>query len=82
MSRVFGELYEEDPDGEVTRGDILSNFKDCENEEVCQLIERYELTNFRSKVYRSFIDYARTRASRESMLHGGLVLKGIAMKRS
>ena len=80
MSRVFDELYEEDPYGEVSRSDILSHFKDCENEEVCQLIERYDLANFRSKGYRAFIDYARTRASRERMLHGGLILNGIAMK--
>lgn len=80
MSRIFDELFDEDPDGEVSRAEILSHFKDCENPEVCQLIERYDLTNFRSKGYRAFIDYARTRASRERILHGGLVLSGIAMK--
>ena len=81
MVRVFDELYVEDPDGEVSRPEIFEHFKDCKDPEICQLIERYNLANFRSKGYRAFIDYARTRASRERMLHGGLILSGIAMKK-
>ena len=81
MPRIFDELYEEDPDGEVTRADILSHFGDCENDEICQLIDRYDLTNIHSKGYRAFIDYARTRATRERNVRGGyLALSGITMK--
>lgn len=81
MPRIFDELYEEDPDGEVTRADILAHFGDCENDEICQLIERYDLKNFHSKGYRAFIRYARSRSTRERNVQGGyLALSGISMK--
>lgn len=81
MPRIFDELYDEDPDGEVTRSEILAHFGDCENDEICQLIERFDLKNFHSKGYRAFIDYARSRATRERNVQGGyLALSGISMK--
>ena len=81
MPRIFDELYEEDPDGEVTRAEILAHFGDCENDEICQLIERFDLRNCHSRGYRAFIDYARSRATRERNVQGGyLVLSGISMK--
>ena len=80
MARVFDELYEESPDSEVTRAQILQHFKGCENDEISQLIVRHDLTNCRSKGYRAFIDYARKRAKREKMVHGNYVLIGISMK--
>lgn len=81
MPRIFDELYEEDPDGEVTRAEILAHFGDCENDEICQLIERFDLKNCHSKGYRAFIDYARSRATRERNVQGGyLALSGISMK--
>ena len=81
MPRIFDELYDEDPDGEVTRAEILAHFGDCENDEICQLIERFDLKNCHSKGYRAFIDYARTRATRERNVQGGyLSLSGISMK--
>ncbi len=80
MSRVFAELYEEDPDGEVSRAEILAHFKDCENDEILALIDKYDLTNCRSKGYRAFIDYARSRARRERMINGAPVLVGICMQ--
>ena len=81
IPRVFNELYDEDPDGEVTRAEILAHFGDCENDEICQLIERFDLKNFHSKGYRAFIDYARSRAIRERNVQGGyLALSGISMK--
>ena len=82
MARVFDELYEESPDSEVTRAQILQHFKGCENDEISQLIENYDLKNCRSKGYRAFIDYARKRAQREKMVHGNYVLIGISMKPS
>ena len=81
MPRIFDELYDEDPDGEVTRSEILAHFGDCENDEICQLIERFDLKNHHSKGYRAFIDYARSRATRERNVQGGyLALSGISMK--
>ena len=81
MPRIFNELYEEDPDGEVTRAEILAHFGDCENDEICQLIERFDLKNCHSRGYRAFIDYARSRATRERNVQGGyLALSGISMK--
>ena len=81
MPRIFDELYEEDPDGEVTRAEILAHFGDCENDEICQLIERFDLENCHSKGYRAFIDYARSRSTRERNVQGGyLALSGISMK--
>ena len=81
MPRIFDELYDEDPDGEVTRAEILAHFGDCENDEICQLIERFDLKNCHSKGYRAFIDYARSRATRERNVQGGyLALSGISMK--
>ena len=81
MPRIFDELYDEDPDGEVTRSEILAHFGDCENDEICQLIERFDLKNRHSKGYRAFIDYARSRATRERNVQGGyLALSGISMK--
>ena len=81
MPRIFDELYDEDPDGEVTRAEILAHFDDCENDEICQLIERFDLKNCHSKGYRAFIDYARKRATRERNVQGGyLALSGISMK--
>lgn len=81
MPRIFDELYEEDPDGEVTRAEILAHFGDCENDEICQLIERFDLKNCHSKGYRAFINYARSRATRERSVQGGyLALSGISMK--
>ena len=81
MPRIFDELYDEDPDGEVTRSEILAHFGDCENDEICQLIERFDLKNCHSKGYRAFIDYARSRATRERNVQGGyLALSGISMK--
>lgn len=81
MPRIFDELYDEDPDGEVTRSEILAHFGDCENDEICQLIERFDLKNSHSKGYRAFIDYARSRATRERNVQGGyLALSGISMK--
>ena len=81
MPRIFDELYDEDPDGEVTRAEILAHFGDCENDEICQLIERFDLKNFHSKGYRAFIDYARSRSIRERNVQGGyLALSGISMK--
>ena len=80
MARVFDELYEEIPDREVTRAQIMQHFKGCENDEICQLIVRYDLTNCRSKGYRAFIDYARKRAKREKTVSGNYVLVGITMK--
>ena len=81
MPRIFDELYEEDSDGEVTRAEILAHFDDCENDEICQLIERFDLKNCHSKGYRAFIDYARSRATRERNVQGGyLALSGISMK--
>ena len=80
MARVFDELYEESPEGEVTRVRIMQHFKGCGNDEICQLIVRYDLTNCRSKGYRAFIDYARKRAKREKTVSGNCVLVGITMK--
>ena len=81
MPRIFDELYDEDPDGEVTRAEILAHFGDCENDEICQLIERFDLRNCHSKGYRAFIDYARSRSTRERNVQGGyLALSGISMK--
>ena len=81
MPRIFDELYDEDPDGEVTRSEILAHFGDCENDEICRLIERFDLKNRHSKGYRAFIDYARSRATRERNVQGGyLALSGISMK--
>ena len=81
MPRIFDELYDEDPDGEVTRAEILAHFDDCENDEICQLIERFGLKNCHSKGYRAFIDYARSRSTRERNVQGGyLALSGISMK--
>ena len=81
MPRIFDELYDEDPDGEVTRAEILAHFGDCENDEICQLIERFDLKNCHSKGYRAFIDYARSRATRERNVQGGyLALSGISIK--
>ena len=81
IPRIFDELYDEDPDGEVTRAEILAHFDDCENDEICQLIERFDLKNCHSKGYRAFIDYARSRATRERNVQGGyLALSGISMK--
>ena len=81
MPRIFDELYDEDPDGEVTRAEILAHFGDCENDEICQLIERFDLKNCHSKGYRAFIDYARSRSTRERNVQGGyLALSGISMK--
>lgn len=81
IPRIFDELYEEDPNGEVTRAEILAHFGDCENDEICQLIERYDLKNCHSRGYRAFIDYARSRATRERNVLGGyLALSGISMK--
>ena len=81
MPRIFDELYDEDPDGEVTRAEILAHFGDCENDEICQLIERFDLKNCHSRGYRAFIDYARSRATRERNVQGGyLALSGISMK--
>ena len=80
MARVFDELYEESPDREVTRAQIMQHFKGCENDEICQLIVRHDLTNCRSKGYRAFIDYARKRAKREKTVSGNYVLVGISMK--
>ena len=80
IARVFDELYEESPDREVTRAQIMSHFKGCENDEICQLIVRYDLTNCRSKGYRAFIDYARKRAKREKTVSGNYVLVGLSMK--
>ena len=81
MPRIFDELYDEDTDGEVTRAEILAHFGDCKNDEICQLIERFDLKNFHSKGYRAFIDYARSRSIRERNVQGGyLALSGISMK--
>ena len=80
IARVFDELYEESPDREVTRAQIMSHFKGCENDEIRQLIVRYDLTNCRSKGYRAFIDYARKRAKREKTVSGNYVLVGLSMK--
>ena len=82
MARVFDELYEESAYREVTRAQILQHFNGCENDEISQLIVRYDLKNCRSKGYRAFIDYARKRAQREKMVHGNYVLIGISMKPS
>ena len=80
MARVFDELYEESPDREVTRAQIIQHFNGCENDEICQLIVRHDLKNCRSKGYRAFIDYARKRAKREKTVSGNYVLVGISMK--
>ena len=80
MARVFDELYEESPDREVSRAQIIQHFKSCENDEICQLIVRHDLNNCHSKGYRAFIDYARKRAKREKTASGHYVLVGISMK--
>lgn len=80
LERVFDELYDVDPNGEVSRGDILKHFGDCENPEVQDLIDSYILTKPQSKGYRTFIEIARGKARREFFRDGSQILSGIAMK--
>ena len=80
FEKIFDELYDVAPYGEVTRGDILKHFGDCENDEVSSLIERYDLTNCRSKGYRAFIDHLRSKARRERHANGTTILVGLSMK--
>ena len=80
LERIFDELYDVDPNGEVSRGDILKHFGDCENPEVQDLIESYNLTKPQSKGYRAFIEIARGKAKRQFYRDGLQYMSGISMK--
>ena len=82
LERIFDLLFYVDPNGEVTRGDILKHLRDCKNPEVRDLIESYNLTTPQSKGYRAFIEIARGKAKRQFYRDGSQYMSGIASRSS
>ena len=80
FERIFNALYEIDPFSELTRGEILSHFYDSGDTEIEYLVDWYDLPNCRSKGYRAFIDFLRSKSRRERHVDGGKVLVGLKMK--
>lgn len=84
---IFDELFFVNPDGEVSRGDILkqlemrSNPKLSNDVVVKNLIDSYNLTKVQSKGYRAFIEIARRKARREFFRDGSPILSGISLRK-
>ena len=84
---IFDELFFVNPDGEVSRGDILkqlemrSNPKLSNDAIVKNLIDSYNLTKVQSKGYRAFIEIARRKARREFFRDGSPILSGISLRK-
>ena len=81
VSRIFDELYEVDPCGEVSRSDIQTHFDDCENSEIAALISEYNLRDPRSAGYRALVAEMRVHSTRERMVRGVRYFSGIRMKK-
>lgn len=80
LERIFDALFYVEPNGEMTRGDILKHLRDCENPEIQDLIESYNLTKPQSKGYRAFIEIAIGKAKRQFYRDGSQYLSGIASR--
>ena len=84
---IFDELFFVNPDGEVSRGDILkqlemrSNPKLSNDVVVKNLIDSYNLTKVQSKGYRAFIEIVRRKARREFFRDGSPILSGISLRK-
>ena len=84
---IFDELFFVNPDGEVSRGDILKQLEMRSNPTlsndvvVKNLIDSYNLTKVQSKGYRAFIEIARRKARREFFRDGSPILSGISLRK-
>ena len=78
LERVFDALFYADPNGKVTRSEIMFQISCCEDLEIRELIRTYNLYKVQSKGYRAFIEIARGKAKREFYQDGSCYLLGIA----